>query len=171
VAIDSAAAKYLVVHELAHVIGGLADEYYIPDGDGPVYRGKIEPWNPNVTLSPGAAKWRAVAAAAPVEPEPWNKAEYERYFADYVKRYFRLRASRVDEAAIEKFLAFESTRQASLLGKNGDARRVRLFEGANGYARGMFRAEVNCIMFSLQTDYFCGACSSAIEAMIREHAA
>ena len=47
---------------------------------------------------------------------------------------------------------------------------VGAFEGANGYAKGMFRSEVNCIMFSLQTDYFCAACTSAIERMIAWHA-
>jgi len=33
----------------------------------------------------------------------------------------------------------------------------------------MYRAEVNCIMFSLQSSYFCGACSAAIERMINYH--
>ena len=58
-AIDSAAAKYLVVHEFAHVIGGLADEYYIPESGGPAYSGNVEPWNPNVTITPASAKWRS----------------------------------------------------------------------------------------------------------------
>ena len=48
-------------------------------------------------------------------------------------------------------------------------RKVGIFEGANGYAKGVFRSEVDCIMFSLQTDYFCAACSAAIERMIDEH--
>jgi hypothetical protein len=33
----------------------------------------------------------------------------------------------------------------------------------------MFRAEVDCIMFSLQTRYFCSACAAAIERMIGAH--
>jgi hypothetical protein len=170
-AIDSAAARYLVLHEFAHVIGGLADEYYIPSGEGPVYRGNVEPWNPNVTISAGGAKWQALIAPNAREPVTWNKREYDKYFADYVKRYERLRASNADEAAVEKFLATETARQAALLAKNSAARRVGAFEGANGYATGMFRSEANCIMFSLQTDYFCRACTYAIERMIAEHAA
>jgi hypothetical protein len=171
VAIDSAAAKYLVLHEFAHVIGGLADEYYIPAGDGPAYRGNVEPWHPNVTISPDAAKWHALLSEGALGARPWNKAEYDRYFADYVKRYQRLRASNADEARVEKFMKVESARQSALLAKNTGPRRIGAFEGANGYARRMFRSEVNCIMFSLQTEFFCAACTSAIERMIAEQTA
>jgi len=169
VAIDSGAARYLVIHEFAHVIGGLADEYYIPARDGPVYRGNVEPWHPNVTLSPEAAKWQPLRSGGALELQRWNKAEYDGYFADYVARYSKLRASGTDESVIEQFMAAESGRQAALLAKNGSLRQVGFFEGAAGYARGMFRSEVNCNMFSLQTDYFCAACTSAIERMIGEH--
>lgn len=169
VAIDSAAARYLVVHEFAHALGGLADEYYIPAAGGPVYAGGLEPWHPNVTVPEEQPKWRDLLTAAGTGSTPWNKAEYERYFADYVKRYHRLRESGVDEAVVEKFMDEERRRQSALLAKNGKERKVGMFEGANGYAKGVFRSEVDCIMFSLQTDYFCAACSAAIERMIDEH--
>ena len=169
VAIDSAAARYLVVHEFAHALAGLADEYYLPDAGGPVFRGGPEPWQPNVAVSPERAAWRHLAAGAGGQPAGWNKAAYEKYFADYVKRYNRLRETGAEEAAIEQFLDAERTRQARLLEKSGHGREVGFFEGANGYAKGMYRSEVNCIMFSLQTDYFCAACSAAVERMIDEH--
>jgi hypothetical protein len=164
VSIDSAASSYLVLHEFAHVIGGLADEYYIPARGGPAFAGNVEPWNPNVTISPSKAKWPAVSGAG-----TWNKTEYDRYFADYVKRYVALRDARADETAVEIFMRRERKRQAGLLGKNRNLRSVGLFEGAHGYAKGVFRSEVSCIMFSLQTDHFCHACASAIERMIDEH--
>jgi hypothetical protein len=165
VAIDSAAAKYLVLHEFAHVIGGLAEEYYIPATDGPAYAGNVEPWHPNVTLSPEKAKWRDVWGAMPQRLD-WNKAEYDRYFAGYVKRYEALRARGASEAVVEKFMGEEMRRQAALLAKNGAARRVGLFEGAHGYSQGVYRSESSCIMFSLQTERFCTACERAIERMI-----
>jgi hypothetical protein len=169
VAIDSAAAKYLVVHELAHTIGGLADEYYIPAAHGPAFVGNVEPWHPNVAISAERAKWRDLLTEAAPRPTRWNKAEYEKYFANYVRRYNQLRESGAEEAVVEKFMDEERRRQAALLAKNGSERRVGLFEGANGSAKGAFRSEVDCIMFSLQTDYFCAACSAAIERMIDEH--
>jgi hypothetical protein len=169
VAIDSAAAAYLVIHEFAHVIGGLADEYYVPNAEGPTVLGNIEPWNPNVTISPDKGKWRDRSTEQAPQPTQWNKSEYERYFSRYVKRYFALRSAHVDESVLEKFMAKAGEQAAALLAKNGPEGKVGWFEGANGYARGAFRAQVDCIMFSFQTRYFCRACSSAIERMIDEH--
>ena len=170
VAIDSAAAKYLTIHEFAHAIGGLADEYYIPSGGGPSYAGNIEPWHPNVTIAPEKGKWRDLLSEPAARPSTWNKAAYEQYFANYVKRYEALRAAGVDETAVEKkFMARESQRQSALLATNSKQRKVGYYEGANGYAKGMFRAEADCIMFSLQTQHFCAACAAAIERMIDAH--
>ena len=169
VAIDSGAAAYLVLHEFAHVIGGLADEYYIPMADGPAYAGNVEPWNPNVTISPGSGKWAARASAPLVHPAAWNKSEYERYFSSYVRRYYSLRTAHAPERAVESLMREARIRTRTLLAKNAPVRKVAWFEGANGYAKGAFRSEVDCIMFSLQTDHFCSACSHAIESMIDEH--
>jgi len=167
-AIDSARARYLVIHEFAHAMAGLADEYYIPAADGPAYRGNIEPWQPNVTIAPERAKWRDLLAGAP-QPTSWNKTEYDRRFAGYVQRYYRLREAGAGEAVIEKLMQDESARQTTLLARNGDPRRPGCFEGANGYAQGMFRSGLDCIMFSLQTEYFCPACSDAMERTIDAH--
>jgi IgA Peptidase M64 len=167
VAIDSAAAKYLVVHELAHAMAGLAEEYYLPAGDGPVYGGNIEPWQPNVTIAPERAKWKHLLPDPP-RPTAWNKSEYDRRFAAYVRRYDKLREAGADEAAVERLMQQERARQAALLAKNGDPWRLGCYEGANGYARGMFRSGPDCIMFSLQSDFFCPACTAALTRAIDE---
>ena len=169
VAIDSAAAKYLAIHEFAHAIGGLADEYYIPSAAGPAYAGNIEPWHPNVTIAPEKGKWRDLLSEPASRPSAWNKAAYDPYFASYVKRYEALRAAGAGETAVEKFMDRESRQQAALLAQNGNPRKVGYYEGANGYAKGMFRAEADCIMFSLQTRHFCAACTAALEHMIDAH--
>ena len=168
-AIDSAAARYLVIHEFAHAMGGLADEYYIAQSGGPSYAGNIEPWHPNVTMAPDKGKWRDLLSEQGLRPTAWNKAAYENYFANYVQRYEALRAAGAGEASVEKFMAQERPRQAALLANNSKPRKVGYYEGANGYAKGMFRAEADCIMFSLQTQHFCAACAAALERMIAAH--
>jgi hypothetical protein len=160
VAIDSARSRYLVVHELAHAIAGLADEYYLPSADGPAYRGNVEPWQPNVTASERHSKWRVTQPA----PTAWNKARYDERFAQYVKRYDALRAARADEARVEQLMENEAPRQRTLLAN--EARRIGLYEGANGYSKGMYRSERDCIMFSLQSDYYCSACTAALDRAI-----
>ena len=169
VAAQSASAKYLVLHELAHVVAGLAEEYYIPAADGPTFNGNIEPWQPNVTISLTDRKWPGAASGTARHPDPWNKAEYEKAFADYVRRYSRLRAAGAAERTIEKLMSDARRRQAVLLSRNAERRHIGYFEGAAGYAKGVFRSEVDCIMFSLQTDYFCSACAAAIERAIDLH--
>jgi hypothetical protein len=165
VAIDSARSRYLVVHELAHAIAGLADEYYLPSADGPAYRGNVEPWHPNVTTAERHSKWRVTQPG----PSAWNKAAYDERFANYVKRYDALRAARADEALVEKLMENEAPRQRTLLAN--EARRIGLYEGANGYSKGMYRSERDCIMFSLQSDYYCSACVAAIDRAIDAHCA
>lgn len=168
VAIDSAAARYLVIHEFAHAIGGLADEYYVPAAGGPAYGGNVEPWYPNVTISPDSGKWGERLTEPQSRPTAWNKMEYDRHFTHYVKRYEALRANSVDEKIVEQLMEQTREQQAALLANNGP-RKVGYYEGANGYAKGMFRAEADCIMFSLQTQHFCTACAAAIERMIDTH--
>jgi hypothetical protein len=164
VAIDSARSRYLVVHEVAHAIAGLADEYYVPSGDGPAYRGNVEPWHPNVTTSERHAKWRVTQPT----PTRWDKRRYDERFAGYVKRYEALRASRADEALVEKLMEEEALRQRALLANGGG---TGLYEGANGYSTGMYRCEADCIMFSLRSDYYCSACAAAIDRAIDAHCA
>jgi hypothetical protein len=169
VAMDSAAARYLVIHEFAHAIGGLADEYYVPAAGGPSYGGNVEPWHPNVTLAPASGKWREHLTEPTLQPTAWNKAEYDHDFANHVRRYEALRANGVAEKVVEQFMAQARERQTALIAKNQPPRKVGYYEGANGYAKNLFRAEADCIMFSLQTQYFCAACAAAIERMIDAH--
>ena len=169
VAIDSAFAPYLILHELGHAFAGLAEEYYMPMPGGAKYTGNIEPWYPNVTTSDEYPKWTYLTANPNAPAGKWNKAEYDTYFDGYIRRYSALRDSAAPVEAMEKFMLEASRRQATLLAKNQPLRRVAAFEGANAYAQGMYRAEVDCIMFSLQSSYFCAACSAAIERMINYH--
>jgi hypothetical protein len=168
VAIDSGAAAYLTIHEFAHVLGGLADEYYIPSSEvRPV--GNIEPWQPNVTILQARPKWRQFITGGTRLPTPWNKSEYDAHFSRYVKRYFAARDAHLNESTIDKLMQDAAARGSAILRKNGKPSQTGLFEGANGHAQGVFRSQVDCIMFSYQTEYFCAACSSAIERMIDAH--
>jgi len=54
-------------------------------------------------------------------------------------------------------------------GKLKYAGRVGAFEGAIYEARGYYRPEVDCIMFS-RTNHFCAVCRRAIERIIRMYA-
>ena len=50
-----------------------------------------------------------------------------------------------------------------------NANRIGAFEGAIYQAKGYYRSEMNCIMFTRTAD-FCRVCSDAIEQVIDEYA-
>ena len=70
--------RYLVVHELGHSFGGLADEYYAATVPYATPALQVEPWEPNVTpMIDGALKWRALVSYDVPTPSPWGKDRYE----------------------------------------------------------------------------------------------
>ena len=54
----------------------------------------------------------------------------------------------------------------ALLGTGSHAGVVGAFEGANYEARGFFRPEVDCIMFTRDEVPFCAVCRRAIERVL-----
>ena len=71
-AVDNERAEYVFVHELAHNLAGLADEYV---GKRDVSTGAVvkpEPWEPNLTAlhDPAMLKWRELVDPATPIPTP-----------------------------------------------------------------------------------------------------
>ena len=54
----------------------------------------------------------------------------------------------------------------ALLGGSPHAHEVGAFEGANYEARGFFRPQVDCIMFTRDEVPFCAVCRRAIERVL-----
>jgi hypothetical protein len=121
VATGAKGAEYVFVHELAHNLAGLGDEYVgnVTYQTGAVVR--VEPWEPNITalLDPARLKWRELVEPGTPIPTP-----------------------------------------LSVAGKVG------AFEGAGYEAKGLFRGEADCIMFSRTAAGFCRVCQRAISRVI-----
>ena len=60
----------------------------------------------------------------------------------------------------------ELEREQEILGRPPMAGRVGAFEGANYEAKGVFRPQADCIMFSRNPRGFCAVCRRAIEAIL-----
>ncbi len=168
VAVDTEFADYVFVHEFGHHFAGLADEYYTSDV---AYETGVtdrpEPWEPNVSAlrDPSGLKWRDLVAAGTPIPTPWDKELYESRASEIRKR----RQDLIDRAApaAEFDALFHEQRDAEedLLGAMRWAGQVGAFEGAMYEARGLYRPEIDCIMFT-RADYFCRVCRRAIETII-----
>jgi hypothetical protein len=165
VASDNAFTPYVFVHEFGHHFAGLADEYYTSDVAYGASSARPEPWEPNVTASPGAPKWKDLVTPGTPLPTPWSKAAFEAAQKEIQARRRKIRAEKRPEEEMEALFREEQQRMDALLGEGAQARAVGAFEGAMYEAKGYYRAQANCIMFT-RSNAFCAACRRAIERVI-----
>jgi IgA peptidase M64/peptidase M64-like protein len=167
VASDSEWSPYVFVHEFGHHFAGLADEYYTSDVAYNPPAKRIEPWEPNVTalLDAKELKWKDLVALGTPIPTPWHKEEFEAYERDIQALRRKIRAENGPEAEMNKLFRQEKEHEDALLASEKYAGKVGAFEGANYEAKGYYRPEVNCIMFT-RHDQFCAVCRRAIERII-----
>ena len=171
VAIDNLWAGYVGVHEFGHQFAGLADEYYTSDVAYLPAEKKTEPWEPNVTalLDPANLKWKDLVATGTPVPTPWDKEEFDRFERDIQRQRKELRAAGKPEAEIDELFRKEREKEDAMLGAQKYAGKVGAFEGANYEAKGYYRSEVDCIMFT-RHNKFCAVCRRAIERVIGMYA-
>ena len=171
VASDNAFANYVFVHEFGHHFAGLADEYYTSSVAYAAAAERVEPWEPNVTalLDVSTLKWRNLASpfanVTPI-PTPWNKEEFEAYSRKIPARRDQLRKDTRPEEEMEALFKEELAHEQKMFQAEKHFGQVGAFEGAMYEARGYYRPEVDCIMFS-RTDHFCKVCRAAIERIIK----
>jgi hypothetical protein len=167
VAADSEQAPYVFVHEFGHHFAGLADEYYTSPVAYTTPAVRIEPWEPNVTalLDPAALKWKDLVAPGTPIPTPWQKEEYESHSREYGKRRAQIRAENRPEAEMESLFRENREFEIKFFAKEKYFGKVGAFEGAMYEAKGYYRPEVDCIMFT-RSQAFCAVCRRAIERVI-----
>jgi hypothetical protein len=168
VAADSAWAPYLFVHEFGHHIAGLADEYYTSDVAYLPPEVRVEPWEPNVTalLDPATLKWKDLVMPGTPVPTPWPKSEFENEAKNIQERRRRIRAENRPEAEMDALFREQMAHDTRLLGTGAYAGNVGAFEGANYEARGYFRSQADCLMFSRDQVPFCRVCQRAIATIL-----
>jgi hypothetical protein len=168
--VDSAFSPYVFVHEFGHHFAGLGDEYYTSDvayvTGGTEHP---EPWEPNLTASGTNPKWMAMVDAGVPLPTPWKKEEYEAHQRDYQAERRRLRDANVPESEMDKLFRRELEWTTKFLGSEKYAGKVGAFEGAGYEAKGLYRPQADCIMFTRDEVGFCRVCSRAIERMIDQY--
>jgi hypothetical protein len=171
VAADSEWAPYVFVHEFGHHIAGLADEYYTSQVAYLPPSKKIEPWEPNATalLDPDKLKWKDLVVAGTPVPTPWHKEEFEAMEHEIQGQRRELREQKRPESEMNALFKEERKKEDAMLANDKYSDRVGAFEGANYEARGYYRPQENCIMFT-RHDSFCAVCRRAIERIIEMYA-
>jgi hypothetical protein len=169
-AANSASAVYLFVHEFGHHFAGLADEYYTSSVAYEAPENIVEPYEPNVTalLDPDNLKWKHLVGESTPLPTPWPKQEFEEHSIAVQKTRAEMRADNVPESEMNELFAYTKEYSEKLFAGNEYKGAIGAFEGANYQAKGYYRSEQNCLMFT-RTEYFCRVCSDAIEKVIDEY--
>jgi len=167
---NSASVQYLAVHEFAHVLAGVADEYFSLAPPCPTNSTIVEPWEPNLTATLSTLKWRHLIRDGVPIPTPWPKLEYDEADRAFVQDYFGLRAEGAPEEAVDALISSRvpATRRILESARYHDA--VGAFEGAGGRSCGLYRPEADCTMFTLIPDHFCRVCTEALAAAIDRYA-
>jgi len=165
VAADSLWAPYIFVHEFGHHLAGLADEYYTSDVAYLPAVEKTEPWEPNVTalLDPLKLKWRDLVSPGTPLPTPWPKTEFENLQKEGQERRRALRAANRPEREMNALFSEELARDTALLNGPAIKAKVGAYEGANYEAKGYYRPQSDCIMFTRDMVGFCAVCRRALQ--------
>ena len=169
-AADNEWLPYLFVHEFAHHFAGLADEYYTSASVYEPPANIIEPYEPNVTalLDPAELKWKHLVTPNTPLPTPWPKEAYEEHSIAVQERRAEMRAANVSEDEMNALFRYTKEFTEDLFSTSRYKDAVGAFEGANYEAKGYYRSEQNCLMFT-RTDHFCRVCAAAIEDVIDEY--
>jgi hypothetical protein len=167
--VDSAFSEYIFVHEFGHHFAALADEYYTSPVSYETAGGSEhpEPWEPNVTANGAHPKW-------PTDPDvslptPWDKEEFEKHSRQVQAERARTRAANEPESVMDKLFTEERVWETKFLGSQKYAGKVGAFEGAAYEPKGLYRPEIDCIMFTRDEVGFCRVCRKAIERIIDSH--
>ena len=167
VAADNAFGNYVFVHEFGHHFAGLADEYYTSSVAYAPSTERVEPWEPNATalLDPAKLKWAdLVTPDAPITT-PWDKEAFETYSREIQKRRAQLRKDKRPESEMEALFREELKHEQAMFAREKYWGHVGAFEGSIYEAKGYYRPEIDCIMFT-RTNHFCAVCRRAIERII-----
>jgi hypothetical protein len=169
VASDTEPAPYVFVHEFGHSFAGLADEYYSSQVAYEEFNPKgVEPWEPNVTalLDPARVKWADLMVAGTPLPTPWNQDAYDKVDLSYQAQRKKLIEEKAPEESSEALFREVKAKTQPMLAGEKFFGKVGAFEGAAYEAKGLYRPEVDCIMFTRNPTNFCKVCERGITRVI-----
>jgi len=168
VAADSLWAPYVFVHEFGHHFAGLADEYYTSESAYLPAEDRPEPWERNVTAlkEPSELKWKALVSSATPLPTPWDKEAYETHARQVQQQRRQIRAQRRPESEMDALFTSQREWEEKFLGSQKYTSKVGAFEGAMYEARGYYRPQVDCVMFTRDRVPFCAVCQQALTEVI-----
>lgn len=171
VSADNKFADYIMVHEFGHHMGALADEYYTSAVSYEAPTISVEPWEPNITAlqNPNQLKWKDLVTPGTPLPTPWNKAEFDKFGYNIQKQRDSLRAAKVEEPVMEALFMKQKSQEDQFFSKEKYNDKVGAFEGAGYLQYGLYRSQLDCIMFTRHMT-FCKVCQQSLINVMNQYA-
>lgn len=170
VAADNKFSDYIMVHEMGHHMAALADEYYTSAVSYEIPQITVEPWETNVTalFDKNNLKWKDLVEQGTPVPTPWNKEEFDKFGYGIQKERDNLRAAHVPENIMEDLFTRQMNKENEFFATEKYKDVVGAFEGANYNAKGMYRSQLDCIMYT-RHQVFCKVCQRSIINVIEQY--
>ncbi len=167
VSADNSFSSYIMVHEMGHHMAALADEYYTSSVAYEPVKISVEPWEVNVTalFDKNKLKWDDLVDSGTPIPTPWNKKEFDAYGYQIQHERDSLRAAKVPEQVVEDLFRRQLKEEDAFFAREKYRDQVGAFEGADYMAQGLYRPQLDCIMFTRHMA-FCKVCSRTLEEVM-----
>lgn len=163
VSADNKFAEYIMVHEMGHHLAALADEYYTSSVAYEMQPVTVEPWETNITAlkDPANVKWKSLVKEGTPLPTSWNKEAFDAFGYDVQHRRDSLRNVNVPEEVMEALFTEQMDTEDRYFAEEDYLDEVGAFEGAGYLQHGLYRPQVDCIMFTRHMQ-FCKVCQQSI---------
>ena len=170
VAADNKYSDYIMIHEMGHHMAGLADEYYTSSVSYEMPPITVEPWETNVTalLDKDNLKWKDLVATGTPIPTPWNKEEFDAYGYRIQEERDSIRKNLLPETVMEDLFMRQEKAEDAFFATEQYKGAVGAFEGANYCQKGMYRSQLDCIMYT-RHQVFCEVCRRNISSVIDQY--
>ncbi len=167
VSADNKYAGYIMTHELGHHMAALADEYYTSSVAYETPDIKLEPWETNITamFDKNKLKWKDLVDTGTPLPTPWNKEAFDKFGYEIQKTRDSIRAAQLPENVMEDLFARQMAGEDAYFAKETYKDKVGAFEGAGYAAKGLYRSQLDCIMYTRHMSY-CKVCRQSINRVI-----
>jgi hypothetical protein len=166
VSADNKFAAYIMTHELGHHIAALADEYYTSSVAYETPDIKVEPWETNITamFDKNNLKWKDLVEPGTPLPTPWNKEAFDKFGYEIQKTRDSIRAAQLPENIMEDLFRKQMAGEDAYFAKEQYKDKVGAFEGAGYTPKGLYRPQLDCIMYTRHIQY-CKVCQRSLNAV------
>lgn len=170
VSADNKFAEYIMIHELGHHIAALADEYYTSAVAYEVPKITVEPWETNITamFDKGNLKWKDLVEPGTPLPTPWSKDAFDKFGYSIQKSRDSIRKALLPEPVMEALFVKQLNKENEFFSKEKYKNNVGAFEGAGYNPKGMYRSQVDCIMYSRHMVY-CKVCQKSLGKVMDQY--